>query len=82
MMIDRRTFVVQGATLLAAAPALADVLTCLPPTRTPLVTRAEVGSDENSAVFKIHGWDGHGGEASSGNEVWLSINQSWRAAWR
>ena len=80
MTIDRRTFIIQGATLLATAPALADVLTRSSPARTPLTT--EAGPDENSTVFKIHGWDHYGGEASNGNEVWLTINQSWRAAWR
>jgi hypothetical protein len=80
MMIDRRTFVIQGATLLATVSTLADVLTCSSPARTPPMT--EAGPDENSTVFKIHGWDPYGGEASKGNEVWLTINQSWRAAWR
>jgi hypothetical protein len=79
-MIDRRTFIIQGATLLAIASALADVLTRSSPPRTPLMT--EAGSDENSTVFKIHGWDHYGAEASNGNEVWLTINRSWRAAWR
>jgi hypothetical protein len=80
MMIDRRTFIIQGATLLATAPALADILARSAPVRTPLITEAR--PDENSAVFKIHGWDHYGGELSNGNEVWLTINQSWRAAWR
>ena len=78
MMIDRRTFIIQGATLLATAPALADVLRRSSPTRTPLIT--EAGPDENFTVFKIHGWDHCGGDAS--NEVWFTIGQSWRGAWR
>lgn len=80
MMIDRRTFIIRGATLLATAPGLADVLTRSAQARTPLIT--EPGPKENSAVFKIHGWDHYGEEASNKNEVWLTINQSWRAAWR
>jgi hypothetical protein len=80
MMIDRRTFIIEGATLLATGPALSGVLTCSLPARTPPIT--EAGPGENSAVFKIHGWDHSGEEASNGNEVWLTINQSWRAAWR
>jgi hypothetical protein len=79
-MIDRRTFIIQATTLLATAPALAGVLTRSAPARTPPIT--EAGPDENSTVFKIHGWDHYGGEDSSGNEVWLTINQSWQAAWR
>ena len=77
MRIDRRTFIIQGATVLATASALADVLVRSSP---PLIT--EAGPDENFTVFKIHGWGHYGEEASNGNEVWLTINQSWRAAWR
>lgn len=80
MMIDRRTFVIQGATLLATASALANVLTRSSPARTALIT--EGGSDESSMTFKIHGWDHYGGDASNGNEVWFTINPSWRTAWR
>jgi hypothetical protein len=80
MMIDRRTFIIQGATLLAAAPALAVSLPGSSTAQTPLVTGA--GAEENSILFKIDGWDHCEAEVSNGNEVWLRINQSWRAAWR
>jgi hypothetical protein len=80
MMIDRRAFIINGATLLAAAPALAVLLPGPSIAQTPLLTRA--GADENSVLFKIDGWDAYGAEASNGNEVWLRIDQSWRAAWR
>jgi hypothetical protein len=29
-------------------------------------------------VLRIDGWEQHSGE----DEVWISINQSWRSAWR
>jgi len=80
MMIDRRTFIIQGATLLATAPAFGVMLPHSSAAQAPLMT--EVGAGENSAVFKIHGWDHYEGEASNENEVWITINQSWRAAWR
>jgi hypothetical protein len=80
MMIDRKTFIIQGATLLAAAPGLAVLLPCPSIPQTAVMTRA--GADENSIQFKIDGWDACDAEASNGNEVWLRINQSWRAAWR
>jgi hypothetical protein len=80
MMIDRRTFIVQGATLLAIAPAFGGMLPRSSMAETPSITKA--GADENSTVFKIHGWDAWDAESSNGNEVWLRINQSWRAAWR
>jgi hypothetical protein len=80
MMIDRRTFMIQGATLLATAPALAVVLPHSPTAPTPLITRA--GADENAILFRIDGWDSCDGEVSNGNELWLRINRSWRTAWR
>jgi hypothetical protein len=57
----------------------------------------EVGTDSNSVEFKIDGWNRGDSVASAGpttcssdpttkvtpdNQVWLSINQSWRTAWR
>jgi hypothetical protein len=51
------------------------------------------GKDSNCLVLKIHGWDGldqvavAGREIGSskdvpGEEMFVSINQSWRAVWR
>ena len=80
MMIDRRTFIIQGATLFATVPALTILMPGSSTAQTPLMTGA--GVDENPILFKIHGWDHYEGEPSNGNEVWLTINQSWRAAWR
>lgn len=80
MMIDRRTFLIQGATLLATVPALAILLPDESTAQTPLMTGAE--ADENPILFKIDGWDCCDAQVSNGNEVWLRINQSWRAAWR
>jgi len=57
----------------------------------------EVGTDLNSVEFKIHGWNRGDGVVNAGSttsssdptasvrpkdHVWLSINQSWRSAWR
>jgi hypothetical protein len=78
-MIDRRTFIIQGATLFATAPALAILLPGPATAQTPLMTRP--GADENSILFKIDGWDLCDTTVSNGNEVWIRINQSWRAAW-
>jgi hypothetical protein len=80
MMIDRRTFMVQGVTLLATAPALAIVLPSASTAQTPFITVD--GADENFVVFKIDGWDHCEAKASNENEVRFRMNQSWRAAWR
>jgi hypothetical protein len=79
-MIDRRTFIVQGATLLATVPALGILLQGPSTVQAPLMTGA--GANENSIRFKIDGWDCYDSEVSNENEVWLRINQSWRAVWR
>ena len=79
MMIDRRTFIMQGATVLATAPALA-ILLPRSSAQTPFMTGAR--ADENLAVFKIDGWDLCEARVSNGNEVWIRVNQSWRTAWR
>jgi hypothetical protein len=54
-------------------------------------------ADRNAVVFKIDGWDRCEGLATNGaklssadpltngptdNQVWITINQSWRTAWR
>jgi hypothetical protein len=80
MMINRRTFIVQGATVLATVPALGILLPGPSTAQSPLMTRA--GADENSIRFKIDGWDYCDSEVSNENEVWFRINQSWRAVWR
>jgi len=80
MMIDRRTFIIEGATLLATAPALAGVLPRSSTTQTPFVTG--VRADANSVLFKIEGWDHCDAKASNANEMWIRIHQSWRSAWR
>jgi hypothetical protein len=91
MIMHRRTFI-QGAAFVAATPAIAGLF-ALPtsvqshPTEVPSrsTQAAETGSDENSILFKIYGWD-DGGEIaldrSSTNTVLIRINQFWRIAWR
>jgi hypothetical protein len=79
MIIDRRTFITRGMTLLVTVPALGALprwLSTLPPRMTG------AGAGENLLVFKIDGWDNKDGEASNGDEVWIRINPSWRVAWR
>jgi hypothetical protein len=48
-------------------------------------------TDANGIVFKIDGWDVRGASMRSGDsqthdsasgEVWITLNQSWRTAWR
>ena len=69
-MIDRRNFTI-GATLAVVAPTI-QLLPCQQPTAAASQTRV---------AFMIHGWN-TSGEDSAAEEVWLSVDRSWRVAWR
>ena len=89
MTIDRRTFLL-GTGLVATAPVLAG-LASLPalaqhvetPPQGELspVTRAAPGSGNESVAFGIDGW-GPGDNAQDADVILISVNQSWRSAWR
>ena len=104
MIIGRRTFI-QGAALVATAPAVANLLSLsstaqshaspLPGWFPPQL--AADGTRMNCVLFKIDGWDRcediaiNGATIASGDpmtrdqadeQLWISINQSWRTAWR
>jgi len=84
MRIGRRSFI-QGTACVATAPAFAGLVafssampspaSTLPKATTPGAVTG--GQDKNCVTFKIAGWD-----CSSGDDVLISINQSWRTAWR
>jgi hypothetical protein len=78
-MIDRRTFI-QGAALLATAPAITARLPLWSVARASLTTEDE--KDGGSVKFKIYGWDHCDAEVSIGNEVLIRVDRSWHAAWR
>jgi hypothetical protein len=87
MMMDRRTFILR-TTLVGTAPALANLLLLPSAAQSRAALQrpsppqpAADGSDVNSVVFKIHGWD-YSDNPVSGNQVSIKINQSWRTAWR
>jgi hypothetical protein len=63
----------------------------------PLQPQPTVGREMTGVVFKIHNWDEHESMAINctkilsrdpvtndpkSDQVWISLNQSWRAAWR
>jgi hypothetical protein len=88
MRIGRRTFIL-GTGLAAAAPAFADLLgfarayTALPPEPMP----SPLPADADGLVFRIDGWSARDdvtpdGAPQRSDEVWISINQSWRTSWR
>jgi hypothetical protein len=79
MKMSRRTFLV-GAGVFAASPVLAKLLSTdneVAPALPALPTVAEDGPD---LVFKIDGWSAR--DSGAGDEMWFSVNRSWRAVWR
>ena len=87
-MMDRRRFIC-AAGLVALTPAIEALLPLsaaaqvrAPSLSTPVPATSGAITDPNSAVFKIDGWDSFESTGSSRNEVSISINQSWRTAWR
>ena len=80
MPIDRRTFIVQGSTLLAITPCLGIFAPGSSTAQSPRVISSE--THEKSTRFKIDGWDTCDVDLANADVVWLSLNQSWRAAWR
>ena len=70
MMIDRRKFV-SGTTLVAVVPTLSWLPVALP---TP-------AAQTNRLVMKIDGWSTPG-QRGTDEEVWITVNRSWRTAWR
>ena len=85
MRIDRRVFI-QGAALVATAPALPALLPISSTAQvSPVASRSSLAWDSSEAtsiVFKIDGWDCNDSKGSTENELLVRINQSWRTAWR
>jgi hypothetical protein len=80
MAIDRRNFIVQGATLLATTPCVGIFASGLSTAQSLRVSSSE--TQEKSTRFKIYGWDTCDVDGANADDVWLRLNPSWRAAWR
>jgi hypothetical protein len=95
VIVDRRTFILVSAPFVAVASALATfppLSLGAASSQLPAVT-----DDANGVVFKIAGWDrcaevagdclgtssaGLMTSNAMGDEVFISVNQAWRTAWR
>jgi hypothetical protein len=95
VIIDRRTFIQISAPFVATAAALAILPARLPGASSPQL--AGGNQDMKHPAFKIYGWDRRDESAGDGSktspadsvrgdsnrdEIFISINQSWRIAWR
>ena len=70
MMIDRREFIA-SATLLFVAPSIH-----LLPSQQP-----SSAASQSRVVFMINGWSVQDDSAGT-DHVWITVSNSWRAAWR
>jgi hypothetical protein len=82
MRIGRRTFIL-GTGLVIAAPVFANLTAGAGTWASP----AASPSPTDNLVFRIDGWSvldpaSIGRTALACDEVWISINKSWRTAWR
>jgi hypothetical protein len=85
-MIGRRTLI-RIAALAGASPALA-VPNAPPSTARTRSAPSPFAGDATCVAFKIDGWEGRrdgvagNRNVESATEAWISVNRSWRAAWR
>jgi hypothetical protein len=79
MKMARRTFLV-GAGVFAASPLLANLLSTEIGVARALPPLPEGAVNGAGLVFKIDGWSAR--DSGAGDEMWFSLNRSWRAAWR
>jgi hypothetical protein len=70
MMINRRDFVA-GAALVFVGPTVG----LLPP------QQPSSSKNQSGVVFMIRGWSVQDDRVSA-HQVWLTVSNSWRAAWR
>ena len=70
MMIDRRDFIA-STTLAFVAPAIH-----LLPLQQP-----SSAASQSRVVFMIRGWSVQDDRAGA-NQVWITVSNSWRTAWR
>ena len=79
MKLSRRTFLV-GAGVFAASPVLANLLSTDNEVAGALPPLAAGAANGTGFVLKIDGWSAR--DSGTGDEMWFSVNRSWRAAWR
>ena len=70
MIIDRREFIAS-----AAAVFVAPAIHLLPSQQPPSA------ASQSGVVFKIRGWSVPD-DREDVNQVWITVSNSWRAAWR
>jgi hypothetical protein len=71
MTLDRRTFIV-GTGIVAMTPAFEPWVLSAAPALT---------ADVHQVEFMIEGWSLDDGSTAP-NRVWITLDRSWRAAWR
>ena len=95
MIIDRRTFIQISVPLVATAAAVTFLPSGIAGASSSQLAGGK--QDQKHPTFKIHGWDRHDESArnsstissagsmtgdQNSDDIFISINQSWRTAWR
>jgi hypothetical protein len=70
MMIDRRNFIVSTIVLAAA-----------PPIQLLASQQSSSATGQSRVDFMIRGWSVQDDSAAA-NQAWITVSNSWRAAWR
>jgi hypothetical protein len=79
-MIGRRTLI-RIAALGGASPEFVASIALPSIARPASADSPALGrTDAAPVTFKIHGWENRGDRATA--EVWMSVDRSWRTAWR
>ena len=95
MIIDRRTFIQISVPLVATAAAVTFLPSGIAGASSSQLAGGK--QDQKHPTFKIHGWDRRDDSArnsstissagsmtgdQNSDDIFISINQSWRTAWR
>jgi hypothetical protein len=80
-MLGRRSFLI-ACGVAVTAPAVAKSLPLLP-TRSRLPLQTVLEETYEAPVLQIEGWDTPVvANETAHSQVWISVNRSWRTAWR
>ncbi len=80
-MLGRRAFLISSGSLVAgAAAAKAGVPETLPAV---VVSRVPVAAAKPAVALSIYGWDNPSDlDDGAAGQIWISVGNSWRTAWR
>ncbi len=75
-MLERRSFLISCGCMVAALAAPEIEAHELPPIGLPSKPC------KTAVVLRVQGWDAPQSEEGTGDVIWISMDRSWRSAWR